>query len=101
MRIPPRNFSHLVHSAFLSLTVASIPTDAQRDDVQSNVWAIIFQLSGAVAYCHNREKKVSSIDYGEDDEHIMGSSEVYHRDIKPQNGEFGPHMSANYHIEQI
>lgn len=52
-----------------------------------DVWAIVYQLSAAVAYCHDPEKRLRAAeDDDENDEHTMRPTIVYHRDIKPQNG---------------
>ena len=50
---------------------------------QGKVWAIMYRLSAAVAYCHDPKKKLTDV---EDDESEVKASQVLHRDIKPHNG---------------
>ena len=50
------------------------------------MWAIAYQLSAAVAYCHDAKKRLRVVPDDESDHLSMGRSVVLHRDIKPQNG---------------
>ena len=53
---------------------------------QEEVWAIMYQLSAAVAYCHDPKKKLRDIEDDESEGHGMKPAQVLHRDIKPHNG---------------
>ncbi|KAL8733971.1 MAG: hypothetical protein Q9166_001732 [cf. Caloplaca sp. 2 TL-2023] len=60
--------------------------DSRRPKVsQDQVWAIVYQLSAAIAYCHDPEKKLREIEADEGIEDSMRPTPIYHRDIKPQN----------------
>lgn len=50
-----------------------------------DVWAIAYQLSSAVAYCHDPTKNIKVTADDGSSEQSLHSKIVYHRDIKPQN----------------
>lgn len=51
-----------------------------------DVWAIFYQLSAAIAYCHDPKKNLRDVEDEENDDFTMRPTIVYHRDIKPHNG---------------
>lgn len=65
--------------------------DSRRPSTEE-IWAMVYQLSAAVAYCYDPNKQLGIMednDINEGDRNRARSSVVYHRDIKPQNSKYG------------